>query len=305
MSNQLSGFIPVVAGNQGPYPVVFPTAFTGNPQWVEGNYLLNGPNGEANEAYVDGLSVSPTGFSIWLRGIPTSASAGAQIAWLATGVLNAPAPATGAMGPCGIPPVQTLIVSGPPGATGPSGPAGATVVGATGSTGPSGAQGVPGPIGAQGAAGVTGAIGSSGPPFAFFSGALWSNTVTQSADVSNPVYGQSLNFGTVPFASGTYILVLAARCSNYAAANVGNIARNGELDLLCGQTVIQQIPTAFDSNLGTGSLGFDYGITRIFQATLTMGQVLYLNANQFTNLLEATLLVFAIPANVITSPGFI
>ena len=305
-SNTANGLIPVVAGNQGPYSIAFPTPFTSAPTWVDAKYLLNGPNGEANEAYIDNDSLTASGFNVYLRGIPTTASLGAQIAWFAMGVFNPVPAATGCGGPCGVPPVQTLIVAGPIGATGPSGAAGASVQGATGPTGPSGSQGVPGPIGPQGASGATGAPGSGGAPFAFFSGALWSNTVSQANDVQNPTYGRSLNFGTIPFASGSYIFVLIARVANAVAAGAGSVALNGEIDLLNGQAVVQAIPTAFTSNLGpSGAIAFDKTVSRIFQATVTNGNVLYLTANQYAALLEATLLVFPLATNMIPSPGFI
>lgn len=80
-----TGLTPVVQGQQS-YPVVFPAAFSAAPEYAKPVYQP-GAAGEANEAVVARDTLSPTGFTAWLRGVPGENALGAQINWSAAGNL--------------------------------------------------------------------------------------------------------------------------------------------------------------------------------------------------------------------------
>lgn len=78
------GSTPLVAGQQS-YAIVFPLAFSAPPTFLP---TVNMPNdsGEVFEATADLSTLTTTGVTVWLSGVPTSASNGGTISWLAVGV---------------------------------------------------------------------------------------------------------------------------------------------------------------------------------------------------------------------------
>lgn len=205
---------------------------------------------------------------------------------------------------CGPLPLQTTIVAGPIGPTGPTGPQGPSGYGVSGATGPTGPTGPAGLQGAQGATGAVGATGPSGPPLAFFTGSIW-NPTDAPDDIVNAQGNRTIDFGAVPFASGTYLISLKAQIAwNAGAEGAGELL--GQLNFMGGATVLQELKWGLSK---TGSSGYQYGSACswdfYFRVTLTNAQNLYLKASQQCYLLGAQLTVFADPTHIITSPGFI
>lgn len=74
---------PLVDGQQS-YAIVFPTTFEDLPVFADGIVpLLVGGNGELFSCAIESLTT--TGMTVWLSGIPSSASAGQSLTWYASG----------------------------------------------------------------------------------------------------------------------------------------------------------------------------------------------------------------------------
>jgi len=205
---------------------------------------------------------------------------------------------------CGPPNVIAAIVAGPVGPTGPTGPAGPISYGVTGPTGPTGPQGVPGAIGLIGASGPTGPAGTNGAPIGFFTGVLWAPAVPTD-DLVALVGGKTLDFGTVPFASGSYLFSLKMQIGWNAGA-VGPNNLNGSAQLLDNTTVLETVQWGRAKSEASGYQYADaQSLDFWFLATVTSGNNLYLKASSQFYLLGAQLTAFPLPSNIITSPGFI
>lgn len=78
-----TGSIALVAGQQS-YAIVFPVAFGVAPTFLP---TANMPNnsGEVFEPTADLSTLTTTGVTVWLSGVPTAVSAGGTISWLAVG----------------------------------------------------------------------------------------------------------------------------------------------------------------------------------------------------------------------------
>lgn len=78
-----TGSTPLVAGQQS-YVIVFPVAFALAPTFLP---TVNMPNnsGEVFEATADLSTLTDTGVTVWLAGVPSAASNGGTISWLAVG----------------------------------------------------------------------------------------------------------------------------------------------------------------------------------------------------------------------------
>lgn len=205
---------------------------------------------------------------------------------------------------CGPPSPITAIVAGPVGPTGATGPSGPAGFGVTGPTGPSGAQGIPGPIGSNGQTGATGATGPSGEPTGYFTGYIWNPSVATD-DLTNLSGSRVIDFGQVPFATGTYLLSLKMQLGwNGGAVGPNNL--NGHVDFMDGATVRQTFKWGRSKS---EAAGYQYGVAQgydfWFMADVTNGQSLRLVASDQFYLLGAQLVAFPLPANIITSPGFI
>lgn len=82
--NTQSGIVPLVVGQQS-YAVIFPTPFTSAPSSIQVDVQMPNSSGEAFFGTVDASSITVTGFTVWLSGVPSSASVGGNVNWLATG----------------------------------------------------------------------------------------------------------------------------------------------------------------------------------------------------------------------------
>jgi hypothetical protein len=203
------------------------------------------------------------------------------------------------------PPVPfAAIVAGPVGPTGATGPQGVAGFGVTGPTGPSGLTGQPGPIGANGQTGATGASGPSGQPIALFTGAIW-DPANAATDLTTLAGSRVLDFGVVPFDSGTYLFSLKMQIGWNAGA-VGPNDLNGSVDFMDGTTLRKTLKWGRSK---TGESGYQYGVAEgydfWFMADVTNGQNLKLIASSQFYLLGAQLVALPAPLNTITSPGFI
>jgi hypothetical protein len=76
------GVVALVAGTQN-YDIVFPVPFASAPTFFDAPIQMPNSNGEVFEAVADRSSLSATGVTVWLSGIPTAASAGGYINWIA------------------------------------------------------------------------------------------------------------------------------------------------------------------------------------------------------------------------------
>ena len=216
----------------------------------------------------------------------------------------APCGPTGPSNFCGPPQVVAAIVAGPMGPTGPTGPEGPSGFGVTGPTGPTGPQGDPGPIGLIGASGPTGPAGTNGAPIGFFTGVIW-NPTTPTDDLVALVGSRTLDFGAVPFASGSYLFSLKMQIGWNAGA-VGPNNLNGTVQLFDNTTSLQTLSWGRAKSEASGYQYADaQSLDFWFLGTITNGNNLYLKASSQFYLLGAQLTAFQLPTNIITSPGFI
>jgi hypothetical protein len=207
------------------------------------------------------------------------------------------------------PPVPvTTVVAGPQGPTGPTGPQGPVGPrGFTGVTGQSGVQGVQGPQGLRGVTGPQGATGIAGDanPLAFFTGAYW-NPVYPYADALNALTAEKIiNFGAVPFNSGTYLFHFEIQ----VAWNANGGDTSGDLFITQnigeGEIGLKAIPFAkLTRNVGNVVYGTVESYSIWATLDITQGLSLYLKGNQQL-LIGAQCVVFNLPSYTITSPGFI
>ncbi len=216
----------------------------------------------------------------------------------------APCGPTGPANFCGPPQVVAAIVAGPVGPTGPTGPEGPSGFGVTGPEGPTGPQGVPGAIGLIGASGPTGPAGTNGAPIGFFTGVIW-NPAVPTTELAALVGARTLDFGAVPFASGSYLFSLKMQIGWNAGA-VGPNNLNGTAMLLDNTTVLQTVSWGRAKSEADGYQYADVqSLDFWFLATVTAGNSLYLKASAQFYLLGAQLTAFQLPTNIISSPGFI
>lgn len=79
---QQTGLVALVAGTQS-YAVVFAPAFASAPSFFGAEIQMPSSSGETFEAVVDRSSLTASGITVWLSGVPTAASAGGKINWIA------------------------------------------------------------------------------------------------------------------------------------------------------------------------------------------------------------------------------
>jgi len=79
---QQTGTVNIVAGTQS-YAIVFSPAFGAAPSFVAAQVQIPNDTGETLFAVVDLSSLTASGVTVWLNGVPTAASAGGKINWLA------------------------------------------------------------------------------------------------------------------------------------------------------------------------------------------------------------------------------
>lgn len=74
------GTVALVAGTQS-YPVVFTTPFGAPPGLFAATVQMVNSSGEVFFVTADLSSLTTTGATVWLNGVPTAASAGSLINW--------------------------------------------------------------------------------------------------------------------------------------------------------------------------------------------------------------------------------
>lgn len=77
-----TGSVPIVVGQQS-YAITFSPVFESTPSAFDPTVQMPNSSGEAFFATVDLSTLSPSGVTVWLSGIPTDASAGGMINWRA------------------------------------------------------------------------------------------------------------------------------------------------------------------------------------------------------------------------------
>lgn len=83
-SGQVAGSVTLVAGTQY-YDLTFPVPFGGTPTGIFGTVQMPNSSGEVFTVSPDLSTLSPRGVRLWLSGVPTAASNGGYINWLAEG----------------------------------------------------------------------------------------------------------------------------------------------------------------------------------------------------------------------------
>jgi hypothetical protein len=78
------GSMPLVVGQQA-YDIVFGVAFTATPSVFVPSVAMPSSSGEVFTATYDLSTLTTTGVTVWLSGIPTAASSGGEIQWVAYG----------------------------------------------------------------------------------------------------------------------------------------------------------------------------------------------------------------------------
>lgn len=85
-----TGSTPLVAGQQS-YVITFPVAFSVTPSFFGPSLAMPNDNGEVFSVDYDLSTLTASGVTVWLSGVPSSASDGGVISWLALGA-EAPLP---------------------------------------------------------------------------------------------------------------------------------------------------------------------------------------------------------------------
>jgi hypothetical protein len=113
-----------------------------------------------------------------------------------------------------------------------------------------------------------------------------------------------INMGETPMATGTYLFALSVQVG-WNTVGAGPLTQNGFLQVVDGTNPVQTISGGFfKSSTSLDGIALPDCATVFFQAEVTNGQNLYIKAQGALYLLGATLVAFALPQNVVTSPGF-
>lgn len=81
-SVQQTGTVALVAGTQS-YAIVFSPAFASAPGFVGAQVQMPNDSGEALSVAIDLSTLTASGVTVWLNGVPSAASAGGNINWIA------------------------------------------------------------------------------------------------------------------------------------------------------------------------------------------------------------------------------
>ncbi len=84
-----NGLIPLVDGQQS-YDITFSPAFQGLPSFIDGTVQMPNSSGEIFEVNVARDTLTRSGVTVWLSGVPSAASVGGYINWYALGPFAAP-----------------------------------------------------------------------------------------------------------------------------------------------------------------------------------------------------------------------
>lgn len=81
-SVQQTGSVNIVAGTQS-YAIAFGAAFASAPSFFGASVQMVNSSGEVLIAVADLSTLTTTGVTVWLSAVPTAASTGAKINWIA------------------------------------------------------------------------------------------------------------------------------------------------------------------------------------------------------------------------------
>lgn len=81
-SVQQQGVVSIVVGTQS-YAIVFSPAFASVPTFFGAGILMVSSSGETFEVAADLSTLTASGVTVWLSGVPTAASTGSKINWMA------------------------------------------------------------------------------------------------------------------------------------------------------------------------------------------------------------------------------
>ena len=224
---------------------------------------------------------------------------------------------------CGPPDQTNIIVAGPQGADGKSayqvwidaGNVGTELQfldslqgtnGTNGATGPTGLTGAKGNTGTQGA---TGAVGL-GSTVGYFTGAQWNPSYPYTNGIIGLTDQRLLSFGTIPFATGRYLLQLNMQIGwNGAAAGTSSQSGNAWLIHRESPSSWQEVMEFFWARNKQGTSGYAYGTVQGYAHSaivdLVQGRSLELKCGADFFLVGGQLSVFVCPNYIINSAGFV
>lgn len=81
-SVQQRGLVNLVAGTQS-YAIAFSPVFASAPGFVGAQVQMPSGSGEVLSAAIDLSTLTASGVTVWLNGVPTAASTGGKINWIA------------------------------------------------------------------------------------------------------------------------------------------------------------------------------------------------------------------------------
>lgn len=90
VSSTQTGLVPLVEGQQS-YDIVFSPEFTSAPSFFDATVRMPSSSGEVFTVEMDAATLSTTGVTVWLSGVPSAASTGGYINWMALGSLTSSA----------------------------------------------------------------------------------------------------------------------------------------------------------------------------------------------------------------------
>ena len=116
--------------------------------------------------------------------------------------------------------------------------------------------------------------------------------------------GRTLDLGQNPLPTGTYLFALSMQVGWNDSG--GPLAWDGFAQFVDGSNPIYTMPWGlFTSNTAATGSGTSACQVFFFQATITNLNELWIKTQGNFYLLGASLVVFPLPANVVTSPGFV
>lgn len=116
--------------------------------------------------------------------------------------------------------------------------------------------------------------------------------------------GRTIDMGQNPLPTGTYLFMLSLQVGWDDSG--GPLDQNGFAQFVDGSNPVFTMPWGlFTSNSSTTGSGTSACQVFFFQATITNMNEIWIKSQGNMYLLGASLVVFALPTNVVTSPGFV
>lgn len=116
--------------------------------------------------------------------------------------------------------------------------------------------------------------------------------------------GRTIDMGQNPLATGPYTFILTLQIG-WDSRN-GPLDQNGFAQLVDGTNPIFTMPWGlFNSSSAATGEGTAASYTFIFTASMTNDNEIFIKTQGNFYLLGASMLVFPVPTNVVTSPGFV